>query len=125
MDRILITWNHLEACESIKEHIEQKFGRLLDHYNDIIRVRVDLNLDSGCAAEKRFITRSIIELRGPDIVATSETDNAYASLDTTLQKAERQLRHRSRLARHKRNRLAHRTSRGTFKQAPTVELAYA
>lgn len=111
MNRIIITCNHLENSDSIKTFVNAKFSRLLHHYDDVIRVRVELNLDSGNAAEKRFRARANIELRGPDIVARSESDNAYAALDTAFERAERQLRHRVRLARHKRERIVHRLKR--------------
>lgn len=108
MNRIIITGNHLEISDSIKEFINTKFSRVLNRYDDIIRVRVELNLESGKASEKRFVTRALIELRGPDIVAVSVSENAYASLDATLRKVERQLRHRVRLARFKREQMINR-----------------
>jgi len=108
MNRIIITGNHLEISESIKKFIKMKFSRLLHRYEDIIRMRVELNLESGKAHEKRFVTRAIIELRGPDIVAASVSDNAYASLDATLRKVERQLRHRVLRARFKREQIINR-----------------
>lgn len=111
MNSIIITCNHLETSESVNDFINLKFKRLFHHYEDIIRIRVELNLDSGQASEKRFVTRAILELRGPDIVATSVSENAYASLDATLRKVERQLRHRVRLARYKRERIINRMKR--------------
>ncbi len=108
MNRIIISGNHIEISDSIKDFIMMKSSPVLKRYDDIIRVRVELNLESGKASEKRFVTRVLVELRGPDIVAVSISDNAYASLDATLRKAERQLRHRVRLARFKREQVINR-----------------
>ncbi|MBD5779784.1 ribosome-associated translation inhibitor RaiA [Pelagicoccus sp. NFK12] len=111
MNRIIISCNHFEITDSIKSFVHMKFRRLFHHYEDMIRIRVELTLDSGKASEKRFQARALIELRGPDIVANAESENAYAALDAIFDKAERQLRHRVRLARHKRERVIHRLRR--------------
>lgn len=108
MNRIIITYNRFEKSESIEKFIKTKFSRLLHRCHEIIRIRVELNLESGNAARKRFSTRTIIELRGPDIVAVSASDNAYASIDATLRKAERQLHYRALRARFKREQIVDR-----------------
>lgn len=108
MKKILITCNHLKTSESITIFVNSKYGRLFSHYRDIIRIRIELKLDSGNSNGKRFLARAIIEQRGPDIVAVSESDNAYAALDATLRKTERQLRRRVRLARFKREQMINR-----------------
>ncbi|MDQ8184600.1 ribosome-associated translation inhibitor RaiA [Pelagicoccus sp. SDUM812002] len=111
MKKIIITCNHLETSESITTFVNSKFGRLFPHYGDIIRIRIELNLDSGGAHEKRFLARAIIKQRGPDIVAASESENPYTALGATLRKAERQLRRRVRLARFKREQIFSRMRR--------------
>ncbi|MDQ8183124.1 ribosome-associated translation inhibitor RaiA [Pelagicoccus sp. SDUM812005] len=111
MNRIIISCNHFEITDSVKTFVNSKFSRLFHHYDDVIRIRVELDLDSGNAADKRFQTRTITELRGPDIVASAESENAYAALDAAFEKTERQLRHRVRLARYKRERVIHRMRR--------------
>ena len=113
MNRIIFTCNHVESSDSLNTFVRSKFGRLSRHYNDIIRVRIELKLDSGDGREKRFLARAIVERRGPDIVAAAEAENAYAALDATLQRVERQLRHRARLVRYKRERLIHRIRRSS------------
>lgn len=125
MNNIIFTCNHLETSESISEFVHSKFSRLSRHYDDIIRIRVELKLDSGEAHEKRFIARAIIEQRGPDIVAAAEAENAYAALDTTLRRVERQLRHRARLSRYKRERVIHRLRRSSGRSATVQDPAFA
>ena len=111
MNRIIISCNHFKITGSIKTFVNSKFSQLFHHYDDVIRIRVELSLDSGDAFEKRFQARTIIRMRGPDIVAGAESGNAFAALEAVFAKAERQLRHRVRLARHKRERIIHRMKR--------------
>ncbi len=105
MNRIIFTCNHLETNESLSVFVRSKFNRLLQRYDDIIRIRVELTLDSGNARRKRFSARAIAEQRGPDAIGAGESDNAYAALTSAFDKVERQTRNRARLARSKRERV--------------------
>ena len=105
MNRIIFTCNHLETRESLSVFVVSKFNRLLQRYDDIIRIRVELTLNSGKGSRKRFSARAISEQRGPDAIGAGESDNAYAALNRAFEKVERQTRNRARLARKGRERL--------------------
>ncbi len=47
--------------------------------------------------ERIFSARGIVEIDGPDLVASDKADNAYVALDQVVYKLGRQLRHRHRL----------------------------
>ncbi|WP_369426405.1 HPF/RaiA family ribosome-associated protein [Pelagicoccus sp. SDUM812002] len=96
MDRIVITCNNRPVGELVTTFVESKFVTLFDRYDEIVRVRVELNLDSRNASKLHFRSRVVVELREFDIVAESESEDAHVAIYGVFRKAESQLHLRSR-----------------------------
>ncbi len=93
-DRLIATGIHLELTPALKTAIADKVARLLRHEPRIDRVRVDLDHDKTKGTE-RFVAKGRIEIGGPDIIASVESDDAYKSLDLLVDKLDAALRRRS------------------------------
>jgi len=98
----LITGNHLELTEALKAHVRQKTERLIRHEPRIIRVRVELEFDRTRTRRERFKARGIVEINGPDLVASEAGEEMYKVIDLMVEKLDRMLRNRSRHIRAKR-----------------------
>ena len=93
-EKLIATGIHLELTPALKTAIADKVARLLRHQPRIDRVRVDLALDKTKGTDC-FIAKGRIEIGGPDLIASAESDDAYKSLDLLVDKLDAALRRRS------------------------------
>ncbi len=100
---IIISGVHLDLTTALKEIVEEKAEKLFRHEGQIIRVRVELEHDANNSKFREFVAKGHIEIYGPALVATVETEDLYKSIDLLVLKLDRMLRRRSRLRKVKRN----------------------
>ena len=99
---VIISANHFDLTESIKNIVHQKVEKLFQHENRIIRLRVELEEKHNSKSKDMFVARGVLERRGPSIVVSETTEDLYKSIDQMVIKMDRQLRRSSRLERVKR-----------------------
>lgn len=99
---VIISGNHFDLTESIKNIVHQKVEKLFQHENRIIRLRVELEQKNNSKSPDAFIARGLLERRGPSIVVSESTQDLYKSIDQMVIKIDRQLRRSARLDRVKR-----------------------
>lgn len=78
----------------MKAIFNEKAARLLRHEPRIDRIRIDVELDKTKTAKDHFIAHGRIEISGPDIVASADSDDAYKSVDLLADKLDGLLRKR-------------------------------
>ncbi len=98
----IITGNHLELTGSLKTFVRQKTDKLFRHEPRIIRVRVELEHDRTRTGKDCFKARGIVEIHGPDMVATESGDEMHKVVDIMVAKLDRMIRNRARQGRAKR-----------------------
>lgn len=94
-DRLLIRGIHLSLTDALRTSIESKVERLFRHESHIIRIRVDLEHDHTRGIGREFIAKGQIEIRGPDLLASVASDDAYKSVDLLVDKLDTLLRRRA------------------------------
>ena len=99
---VLITAVHFELTEAIKSVVREKMSKLFRHEPDIIRVRVELTKDADKKDQNAFEAKGIIELKGPNFVVSTFSDNLYNAIDNLEEKLLRKLRNRTHLMKTKR-----------------------
>ena len=99
---VIISGNHLDLTDSIKNIVIQKVEKLYQHENRIIRLRVELDLEKNKKSDDQHVAKCLLERRGPTIVVSAKSEDLYKSIDLMVQKMDRQLRRASRLDRVKR-----------------------
>ena len=92
--RAIIRGIHLQVSPALHEAALEKATRLLRHDSSIIRIRIDFEHVQSTEAEKQFAAKGHLEIGGPDLVATVESDDAYKSLDLLVNKLDELLRRR-------------------------------
>ena len=102
-DKIIVQGIHMELTDALRAAVANKCERLFRHSDRIIRIRVYLEYDKRRSGKPHFIAKGHIEIGGPDMVVTMESDDAYKSIDMMSQKLDRLLRVRA--SAHKKKRL--------------------
>jgi putative sigma-54 modulation protein len=99
---VIITGRHIELTDSLKNIVQEKAVKLFNHDDKIIRLRVELEYNQNVTNLKEFIAKGHIEMRGPGLNVTSETEDLYKSIDEMVNKLDRMLRRKHRLSKVKR-----------------------
>ena len=99
---VIITGRHIDLTESLKYIVNEKSEKLFSHEQHIIRLRVELEYNQNVTNLKEFIAKGHIEMRGPGLNASSETEDLYKSIDDMVNKLDRMLRRKHRMQRVKR-----------------------
>lgn len=101
--KFIIRGIHLDLTDALKDIAQQKATRLLRHNAYIIRLRIDIEYDKTRGQADQFIAKGLIEIGGPDLVASVATEDAYKSLDQLVDKLDGLLRRRQGIRKDKRN----------------------
>ena len=100
---IIISGLHLDLTDALKATVSEKMEKLFRHENQIIRIRIELEYNSNVTRQKEYIAKGHIEINGPDMIASVESEDLYKSIDLLASKLDRMIRRRSRLKKVKRN----------------------
>ncbi len=101
--KLIVRGIHLDLTDALRVAAAEKTARLLRHNDQIIRLRVDLELDKTHEVGSQFIAKGHIEIAGPDLIASVSSDDGYKSLDLLVDKLDGLLRRRHGLHKDKRN----------------------
>jgi putative sigma-54 modulation protein len=92
--RVIVRGIHLQISPALHEAALDKAARLLRHEDGIVRIRIDFERVQSAETDKQFTAKGHLEISGPDLVATVESDDAYKSLDLLVDKLDELLRRR-------------------------------
>lgn len=91
-----MTGHHVDITESLKDYVYEKFERLERHFDQINNVHVILSIE-----KLRQIAEANMHINGGEIFANSEDSDMYASIDSLVDKLDRQLiKHKEKKQRH-------------------------
>ena len=99
---VIITGRHIDLTDALKNIVNEKAVKLFNHDTHIIRLRVELEYNQNVTSLKEFIAKGHIEMRGPILNASAETEDLYKSIDDMINKLDRMLRRKHRLNKVKR-----------------------
>jgi putative sigma-54 modulation protein len=91
--KLILRGINLSLTDAMRSSIASKVDRLLRHESRIVRVRIDVENGSHRGVPM-FTAKGHIEIGGPDLVASVETEDAYKSIDFLIDKLDRALRKR-------------------------------
>jgi putative sigma-54 modulation protein len=92
--KFIIRGIHLDLTDALRRITMEKAARLLRHNDHILRIRLDLELDQTRGAKDQFIAKGRIEISGPDLIASVQSEDAYKSVDLLVDKLDGLLRER-------------------------------
>lgn len=91
-----ITGHHVEVTPAIHDYVTSKLERVIRHFDHVTAVHVILSVEK--LKQKAEIT---LHVKGKDIHADSTEADLYASIDTMIDKLDRQVvRHKEKITDH-------------------------
>ena len=105
---ILINGIHLTLTDALKQTVQSKMEKLVQHAPDLLRIRIELVKETH--RPDKFLAKGYLEIQGPDIMVATDSDDLYAAIDDLQEKLLRKLRNRTRALEQKRKRVNPQTS---------------
>ncbi len=100
---VIVSGIHLELTPSLKTYVHEKLERLFRHEGHIVRIRVELECDRKHDHQHKFLAKARVELRGPDINCSVESEEMHKSIDLLVDKLDQAVRKRHGQHKDKRN----------------------
>ena len=88
---VVVRAHHIELTEGLKQHAQEKFGKLDKFFENIQEIRVELVANQVRAEEQRQVCQVTIFVAGSIIRAEVFSRDMYASMDMVYDKLEKQL----------------------------------
>lgn len=94
--QINLTGHHVDVTSSLHEYVNTKFAKLERHFDHINNVHVVLTVEK--LNQKAEAT---VHMNGTEIFASSTNADMYASIDTLVDKLDRQvLKYKGKMSQH-------------------------
>jgi len=91
-----LTGHHLEITPALREYITSKLGRISNHFDHVIDVKVTMSVEK--LAQK---VEATLHVPGNDLHAECADENMYSAIDMLTDKLDRQvLKHKEKQADH-------------------------
>ena len=84
--QINLTGHHVDITSSLREYVDTKFAKLERHFDHINNVHVVLTVEK--LNQKAEAT---VHMNGTEVFASSTNTDMYASIDTLVDKLDRQV----------------------------------
>ncbi len=98
-----ITGHHVEVTPALREYVTSKLDKVIAHFDHVTRVAVILSVEK--LKQKAEVT---VHVSGKDIFVEADDADLYASIDSLVDKLDRQLqKHKQKLTDHHHDALKH------------------
>ena len=98
-----ITGHHVEVTPALRDYVTSKLDKVIAHFDHVTRVAVILSVEK--LKQKAEVT---VHVSGKDIFVEADDADLYASIDSLVDKLDRQLqKHKQKVADHSRESLKH------------------
>ncbi|MBI4559906.1 MAG: ribosome-associated translation inhibitor RaiA [Candidatus Hydrogenedentes bacterium] len=100
--RLTIAGRHMEMTDALKSHVEKYLEKLRGHFDRVIDADVVLSVE-----KHRHIAEITLHANGFRIHGRESSDDMYASVDSVIDKLDKQIRkHKDRLGQHQSRKAA-------------------
>ncbi len=100
---IIVSGIHLDLTPSLKYYVREKMERLFRHDEHIVRIKVELECSREHDKEHKFIAKAHVEIRGPNINCSADSEEMHKSVDLLVDKLDHVLHKRHGHHKEKRN----------------------
>lgn len=85
-----LTGNHVEVTDAMRDYVTSKISKITRHFDHVIDVSVILSVE-----KLKQKAEANVHVRGKDIFVETDSEDMYASIDSLVDKLDRQiLRHK-------------------------------
>ena len=96
--QVAMTFRHMEQSDALKAYAEEKLERITKYIDEPVSVQVYFSVEKKI----RHIVEIVINAKGVNSKASEATHDMYASIDSVIDKIERQLvRYKEKIKAHK------------------------
>ncbi len=81
-----LTGNHVEITDSMREYVISKISKITRHFDHVIDVSVILSVE-----KLKQKAEANVHVRGKDIFVETDSEDMYASIDSLVDKLDRQI----------------------------------
>lgn len=81
-----LTGNHVEITDSMREYVISKISKITRHFDHVIDVSVILSVE-----KLKQKAEANVHVKGKDIFVETESEDMYASIDSLVDKLDRQI----------------------------------
>lgn len=81
-----LTGNHVEVTAAMREYVTSKIDKVTRHFDHVIDVRVILSVE-----KHKQKAEANVHVKGKDFFVESDGENMYASIDSMVDKLDRQI----------------------------------
>ena len=89
--QVSIFARNMEVTPRLREHVEQKVGKLDRYLPSIDETRVDLKVENARSNAHRQVAQLTVRVRGKILRAEERTNDMFASIDAVMDKMYRQI----------------------------------
>jgi putative sigma-54 modulation protein len=86
MMNLKLTGNHVEITDAMREYVISKIGKITRHFDHVIDVSVILSVE-----KLKQKAEANVHVRGKDIFVETDSEDMYASIDSLVDKLDRQI----------------------------------
>ena len=81
-----LTGNHVEITDAMREYVISKISKITRHFDHVIDVSVILSIE-----KLKQKAEANVHVRGKDIFVETDSEDMYASIDSLVDKLDRQI----------------------------------
>ena len=91
-----LSGRHIEITDSLRNHVNKKFKKLIRHFDHMTNVHVILTVE-----KLRQKAESTVHAGGADLFASDENENMYSAIENLVAKLDRQIiKHKDKIKDH-------------------------
>jgi len=84
--QVSVTGHHVEVTAAMKQHVEEKIGKLKRHFDNVVDVHVILTVEK---LEQK--AEATVQISGAKLFAEDTQENMYTAIDHMVDKLDRQI----------------------------------
>ena len=81
-----LTGNHVEITDAMRDYVTSKISKIKRHFDHVIDVSVILSVE-----KLKQKAQANVHIRGKDIFVETDSEDMYASIDSLIDKLDRQI----------------------------------
>lgn len=95
--QVSITGHHIDVTDSLKTHVDEKFGKLKRHFDNVTDVHVILTVEK---LEQK--AEATVQISGARLFAEDSQEDMYKAIDNMVDKLDRQIiKHKEKTGNHR------------------------
>jgi putative sigma-54 modulation protein len=98
---LLLTGQHVDISPAIREYVETKLARVINHFDQIIDIAVVLGIEAPAEKDKRQRAEVNLRVKGHVFHLDHYAQDLYAAIDGLVDRLDRQvLKHKEKIQDH-------------------------